>query len=190
MTITSQEFKQANARAKALKASTPAATSAHYDRKSKSIIVKLSTGIGIFFSPQDAQGLEEASPSQLSEIEIIPSGFGLHFPKLDADLYIPALLEGFLGSRNWMASRLGAQGGKARTQAKANASRANGALGGRPRKTVHKSRKHMRGSGVGKIWVADDAFSPETDLEIQKLFEAHDPKFDNIGPKPAKKKRA
>jgi hypothetical protein len=136
MTITNQEFKEVNARAKALKAGTPAATTAYYDRKSKSIIVKLSTGIGIFFSPQDAQGLEDATPTQLSEIEITPSGFGLHFPKLDADLYVPALLEGILGSRKWMAARLGAQGGKARTKAKASAARANGTLGGRSRKSA------------------------------------------------------
>ena len=36
---------------------------------------------------------------------------------------------------------------------------------------VRKSRKHLLGSGIGKLWIADDAFSPETDLEIQKLFE-------------------
>jgi hypothetical protein len=36
----------------------------------------------------------------------------------------------------------------------------------------------MLGSGIGKIWMADDAFSPETDLEIQKLFEADDPLLD------------
>jgi hypothetical protein len=136
MTITSQEFKQANARAKTLKASTPAATSARFDRKSGNIIVTLSSGVGIFFSPKDVQGLEDASPAQLSQIEITPSGFGLHFPKLDADLYVPSLLEGTLGSRKWMAARLGAQGGKARTKAKATAARANGALGGRPRKSM------------------------------------------------------
>jgi prevent-host-death family protein len=43
---------------------------------------------------------------------------------------------------------------------------------------VHRSRKQMRGSGIGKIWMADDAFSPETDLLIQKMFEADDPKDD------------
>ena len=136
MAITSQEFKDANASMKMLQSSTPAATSARYDRKSGSIIVKLSAGIGIFFSPKDAQGLEAASPAQLSEIEITPSGFGLHFPKLDADLYLPALLEGFLGSRKWMAARLGAAGGSARSKSKATAARANGSLGGRPRKAA------------------------------------------------------
>jgi hypothetical protein len=94
------------------------------------------TGLGIFFSPQDAQGLENATPAQLSEIEISPSGFGLSFPKLDADIYVPALLEGSFGSRKWMAARLGAQGGKARSLAKRTAARANGALGGRPRKSA------------------------------------------------------
>src|SRR5271170_729083 len=132
MTITSQEFKEATARAKALKASTPAATSARFDRKSGNIIVTLSSGVGIFFSPKDAQGLEGGTPAQLSEIEISPSGFGLHFPKLDADLYLPALLEGFFGSKKWMAARLGQLGGRSKSRPKRAASRRNGALGGRP----------------------------------------------------------
>jgi len=47
-----------------------------------------------------------ARPAQLAGIEISPSGLGLHFPQLDANLYLPALLEGFLGSRQWMASAM------------------------------------------------------------------------------------
>jgi prevent-host-death family protein len=45
---------------------------------------------------------------------------------------------------------------------------------------VRKSRKLLLGSGIGKIWMAEDAFSPETDLEIQKLFEADDPNLDFV----------
>ena len=136
MAITSQEYKEATARMKEMKASTPAAIAAYYDRKTKKIVVDLSTGLGIFFSPQDAQGLENATAAQLSDIEITPAGFGLHFPKLDADLYVPGLLDGAMGSRKWMAARLGAQDGKARSLAKRTAARANGALGGRPRKSA------------------------------------------------------
>jgi hypothetical protein len=88
----------------------------------------------VSFSPRDAQGLKNAKPSQLDEIEISPSGLGIHFPKLDADLYLPSLLEGFLGSRRWMASRLGCVGGKSRSAAKRAASKANGRMGGRPKK--------------------------------------------------------
>jgi uncharacterized protein DUF2442 len=127
-------FEFANRRAKELQASIPRAVSARYDRKNRRIEIQLSSNLRVSFSPRDAQGLEEATPSQLQEIEISPSGFGIHFPKLDADLYLPAILQGFLGSRKWMASRLGQVGGKSRSAAKKAASRANGKLGGRPRK--------------------------------------------------------
>jgi hypothetical protein len=127
-------FELANQRAKELQRSMPRAVSARYDRKNKTIEIHLSSNLKVSFSPRDAQGLEKATPSQLQEIEISPSGFGIHFPKLDADLYLPAILQGFLGSRAWMASRLGQAGGKSRSAAKRAASRANGKLGGRPRK--------------------------------------------------------
>ena len=39
---------------------------------------------------------------------------------------------------------------------------------------AHKSRKHLLGSGIGKLWVADDWDSDETNLAIQKLFEGDD----------------
>ena len=129
-------FKVANHRAKNLQASIPRAVSAHYDHKSGRIIINLSSRLTLSFSPRDAQSLENAKPSQLEEIEITPSGFGIHFPKLKADLYVPGLLEGFLGSKKWMASRLGQAGGQSRSPAKKAASRANGKLGGRPKKTV------------------------------------------------------
>ena len=127
-------FKLANKRAKDLQASIPRAVSAHYDRENGRVVIRLSSNLDVSFSPSDAQGLEKAKPSQLDEIEISPSGLGVHFPKLDADLYLPAILQGFLGSRKWMASRLGQAGGKSRSASKKKASRANGKLGGRPRK--------------------------------------------------------
>ena len=131
-------FELANRRAKELQASVPRAVAAHYDRENDRIAIQLSSKVAISFSPRDAQGLENAKPSQLEEIEITPSGFGIHFPRLDADLYLPGLLEGFLGSKQWMASRLGQMGGKSRSAAKKAASRANGRLGGRPKKAVRR----------------------------------------------------
>ncbi len=113
---------------------TPIATAARYDRRIGRLVINLSSGIEIAFRPHDAQGLEHAKVSDLSEIEISPSGLGIHFPKLDADLYLPSLLEGFLGSRQWIAAQNGRIGGKATSDAKVNAARKNGKLGGRPRK--------------------------------------------------------
>jgi hypothetical protein len=73
----------------------------------------------------------------LAKIEISPSGFGVHFPDLDADLYLPGLLEGVFGSRKWLASQLGKTGGRSISAAKTAASRSNGKRGGRPKKKAH-----------------------------------------------------
>ena len=131
-------YEMANRRAKDLQASLPRAIAAHYDRENDRIVIQLSSKVAISFSPRDAQGLEKAKASELEKIEITPSGFGIHFPKLDADLYLPGLLEGFLGSKQWMASRLGQAGGKSKSAAKKAASRANGRLGGRPKKAARR----------------------------------------------------
>jgi len=50
-------------------------------------------------------------------------------------VFLPAVLEDFLGTKRWMAARNGKAGGKATTEAKAAAARANGRLGGRPKKS-------------------------------------------------------
>jgi len=122
----------ANKRGEQLRREFPHAVSARYDRASGRVVVELSSKLALSFSPRDAQGLENAKPAELEEIELTPSGLGMHFPKLDADLYIPGLLEGFMGSRKWMAARLGQAGGQSQSRAKKAASRANGLKGGRP----------------------------------------------------------
>jgi len=139
------DFERANKRGQELQAELPRAIEARYDRTKNRIVVGLSSRLIVSFSPDDVEGLEHADRSQLSKIEISPSGFGLHFPALDADLYIPALLEGFLGSKKWMASRLGQIGGRSTSKAKQEASRTNGRLGGRPAaEAVGRTRNRKR----------------------------------------------
>jgi hypothetical protein len=134
MKVSKYEFDAANARAAARLRNTPCAASVHYERKRDRVVIRLATGIEVAFRPRDAQGLERAKPDQLDRIEISPSGLGIHFPKVDADIYLPALLEGFLGSKRWLAAEHGKIGGRVSTKAKAAAARRNGKLGGRPRK--------------------------------------------------------
>ncbi len=137
MNCSKDEIEAANERAAARLAKIPTAIVARYDRRIRRLVIDLSTGLSIMFKPHDTQGLEEAKPEQLAKIEISPSGLGIHFPNLDVDLYLPGLLEGFLGSWRWMASQLGKRGGQSISAAKTAASRSNGKRGGRPRKKSH-----------------------------------------------------
>jgi len=134
MDITNTSFEAANRRGAAKKSTFPAALTVRYDRRISRIVISLASGLEIAFAPRDVQGLEKAHPADLADAEISPSGLGVHFPKIDADIYIPALMEGFLGSKRWMASQMGKVGGLASTDAKVAAARENGKLGGRPRK--------------------------------------------------------
>lgn len=143
MAVTEQSLAQAEKRAQARRRA-GYAVAARYDRRTSRVVVKLNTDVQISFPARLAEGLADASPDDLAAIEISPSGLSLHWPKLDADLYVPGLLAGQLGSKRWMAAQLGAAGGRARSPAKAASSRENGRKGGRPRKPVRD-----RGDGVG-----------------------------------------
>jgi hypothetical protein len=134
--VTNEQFRAAKERAEEKKRLYPQIVRAKYDPKLRQIILILNSNAWFGFSPDNVQGLEGANATQLEEMEISPSGFGVHFPQLDADVYLPALLQGHFGSSKWMAARLGAAGGSVKSKAKTAASRANGKLGGRPRKSV------------------------------------------------------
>jgi Protein of unknown function (DUF2442) len=133
--LAKEEFEAAKDRGEA-RLRGPRAKSAHYDAGRNRVIVRLTMGVELGFAPRDVEGLQHASADDLKVIEVEGFGLGIHFPKLDADLYVPALLQGVLGSKQWMAAQLGAAGGRSRSAAKAAASRANGKRGGRPRRST------------------------------------------------------
>ena len=132
MAAPEQDFEKAEKRMTALMQAGHA-IKARYDRRAERIVVGLSNGVQIAFPAHLAEGLTEASADDLSEIEISTTGLGLHWPKLDADIYVPALMQGVFGSQKRMAAELGAAGGRASTAAKTAAARENGRKGGRPR---------------------------------------------------------
>lgn len=110
----------------------PRAASVRYDGKLGRVIVELKNGCTFSFPPHLAQGLETATEAQLAQVEILGGGYGLHWEALDADLSVSGLLAGLFGTKSHMA-RLA---GRAKSPAKAAAARANGAKGGRPRKSA------------------------------------------------------
>ena len=129
--ITEADFEKSREAGRRLLTRGPLAVSAAY--ASKRIRVELDNGCYFEFPVDHAQGLKGASVADLKIIEIQASGLGLHWPKIDADLHVPSLIKGVLGTKAWMA-QIGALGGAARSANKASASRQNGRLGGRPKK--------------------------------------------------------
>jgi len=98
-----EEIAKAREAAAIANASEPRAESAYYDWGSGKITIKLKHGATFSFPPEIAQGLAGASPEDLAEVQVTPSGAGLHWEKLDADLSIPSLLVGIYGNKAWMA---------------------------------------------------------------------------------------
>lgn len=76
------------------------AISARYDRGVRRVVIELDNGWMLAFPAALVEDLRGAAPEDLAAIEITPSGLGLHFPRVDADLYLPALLNGVFGSRD------------------------------------------------------------------------------------------
>ncbi|MBW4442572.1 MAG: DUF2442 domain-containing protein [Plectolyngbya sp. WJT66-NPBG17] len=83
-------------------ATEPRAVSAHYDRASGQIVIHLKDGSTFMFPHELGQGLSNASEEDLANIEITPSGIGLHWEALDVDLTVPSLLQGIYGTKAWM----------------------------------------------------------------------------------------
>src|SRR5260370_18390579 len=99
MAIAKDEFKAANARGAATVARGLVAQAARYDSRRGLIVIALEGGCEFAFPVALAEGLADAPRSKLTKIKISPNGLGLHWPLLDADLYVPGLVEGAFGSR-------------------------------------------------------------------------------------------
>lgn len=104
-----------------------------YDAATGLIVVDLANGCTFAFPARRVQELEAASDAEIAEVEIAGAGFALHWPSRDADLSLRGLMHGVFGTRAWM-SELARRAGRATSPAKAAATGANGAKGGRPRK--------------------------------------------------------
>jgi hypothetical protein len=131
--LTDKAFQAAKARGEA-RLRGPRAQQVHYDAGRNRLVIRLTTGIELGLIPRDVEGLRDASIDDPKSAEIDEFGLGIHFPRLDADLYVPALLQGVLGSRRWTAAQPGAAGGHAGTHANADAAQANSKRAGHSRK--------------------------------------------------------
>jgi hypothetical protein len=128
--LTDEQIDAANERGRIFRETHPHAEAARYDAKADRVIVDLINGATFAFPPRLVEGLHDATPDQIAEVEVIGAGYGLHWESLDLDYSVPGLMNGVFGTAKWMA----AKAGRATSPAKAAAARANGKKGGRPRK--------------------------------------------------------
>jgi hypothetical protein len=150
MTVTDETIEAARVRMEGLRQAGHAVRARHDARRAR-ILITLDSGVELAIPVRLLEGLEGAQDVDLGEIEISPSGLGLHWPSLDADVYVPALLQGVFGSRHWMARVLGAEGGRAKSPAKTMAARENGRKGGRPPKDSIQGNRIGRNTSTGGI---------------------------------------
>ncbi|NQW10116.1 MAG: DUF2442 domain-containing protein [Alphaproteobacteria bacterium] len=147
MALTDKEFEKAKERGQLLR-DKAFVVGARYTKRD-GLVAKLHSGVELRVPILLIEGLRGAAVDDLKQIEVSPSGLGLHWPTLDVDLYVPALLEGVTGTKREMAAQLGAVGGRARSQAKVIAARANGLKGGRPKKQAAGAVTSRRGGSLG-----------------------------------------
>ncbi len=133
--LTDEQLEAAEARGRAMLATEPRATTARYDAESGCVVLELVSGCLYAFPAALVEDLLGADPAALADVVVDGQGFNLNWPTLDVDLYVPALVAGVFGTRAWMRRGLARLAGQATSPAKATAARANGAKGGRPRKS-------------------------------------------------------
>ncbi|MGV8935984.1 MAG: DUF2442 domain-containing protein [Allorhizobium sp.] len=131
--ITDADLASAKQRWEEERAQRPIPASVRFNPRSERVILEFTNGAAFLFPARALQGLKDATPAQLAEVELLGET-GLHWESLDADFSIAGLMNGIFGTKSYMDAQR--RGGQSRSPAKTAASRANGAKGGRPRKSV------------------------------------------------------
>jgi hypothetical protein len=96
-------------------------------------MIELTNGNVFGFPAASIPALASATPAQRAKVHA--SGYGLHWEALDIDLSVPDLLFSAIG-RKAHVRELARIAGQTTSGAKAVAARANGAKGGRPRRSA------------------------------------------------------
>lgn len=108
--------------------------------KTQGLILDMNNGVRVILplSYLPHPRIQQARPSQLSDVHVVAPGTAIQWPSLDEQIGVIELLKDLLGEElsPLMARELGRKGGQSTSDTKKAASRANGAKGGRPRKAV------------------------------------------------------
>jgi hypothetical protein len=80
----------------------PAAKRAEFLPGVRLLLIELKSGQRLALPVEDLEELAHATDEQLATMELLGPGTGIYFPAFDGNLYVPYLMEGSRGSKNWM----------------------------------------------------------------------------------------
>src|SRR3546814_4546948 len=109
---TDARFEAAEARGRDLLRTAPRAAAARYDSASGRVVIELIDGCAYAFPIRLVQDLQGATEAELGTVQVDGHGLNLHWPALDADLYVPALIAGIFGTEAWMKRELASRAGR------------------------------------------------------------------------------
>jgi len=132
--ITQQDYDAALARGKA-ELEKPHAVEARFVGRSWTLEVSFSNGSRIAIDARLSPFLRGKSLASLQKPYVTVGGDGIIFEKVDVALNLPILLAPFV-PLEIARSRVASESGGVMSEKKAQAARANGAKGGRPRKVA------------------------------------------------------
>lgn len=87
-----EQFAEATKRGNAEMEDGVLATAARYNKAKRRLVVDLANGMTVLIPTYLLQGLQEAKPRELAEVEILGVGSGLYWPQLNVDIALSGLL--------------------------------------------------------------------------------------------------
>ena len=127
-----RQFKEATKRGEESLKHDPRAVSASY--QNGEVTVRLMSGWSFSFDPRRYKFLKNATDEELSDVKPLGFGFALEWESIDQHLGVGSLVLDLIGHK-YLNVETARRRGEATSEKKKTASRANGKLGGRPKKT-------------------------------------------------------
>ncbi len=105
-----------------------------YDPDRDAIEIELTDGAAVRLPRTMVDEFRDVPPKDIAKLRVSPAGYGLKLDEPNINISVHGLIAA-LATPGDMAASLGKLGGTARSEAKRITARANGAKGGRPRKS-------------------------------------------------------
>lgn len=132
---TPDELKHAITAGQRRRATERRAAGVRYDPDRDAIEIELTDGVGVRLPRAMVEEFRGVPQEDLAMLRVSPAGYGIRLDDRDINISVHGLVAALATTAD-MAASLGKLGGAARSEAKRASARANGAMGGRPRKVL------------------------------------------------------